>query len=369
MNLKILTLSWILAGTAQAASLPTNVVTFHSDNDIEGGCKNIDYTDCVNRFLDNPTPGVDGLMLSNRESDSELSALISKAHSLGLSVGSGVDSWTLEEQVRDVERLAKLGFDWIEADELNVRGLQTAEGFNKMKDAAKKINSDILVGETENPTSAIAKSLGEGARPDFILNEVYQDTPGEITEMAALSKQYGIPAGTWLDDSGVGGHSLRFACDVHNSGLSVFYFNAGGYADKVGSLDTCGGAAAQPTLLSAIPEVGAGTAACPGSDAASCQAYLIMTMLQRQALGIPAVPDTMTAYPGIFGDAGAQNEGGPIFSAQPQLPAAALPAPSEQAMNDWLAALQAMFKAMFEAFQQMALALWGAPQTQAETNG
>jgi len=51
------------------------------------------------------------------------------------------------------------------------------------------------------------------------------------------------------------------------------------------------------------------------------------------------------------------------------LPAAALPAPSEQAMNDWLAALQAMFKAMFEAFQQMALALWGAPQTQAETNG
>lgn len=225
------------------ASVPAwaalEVVQLHSNEDLEGGCGGMEYSECVGRFLDAPPPGVGGLLLSGRKPDAELRPLILRAREQGLFVGSWIDSLTPPEQVRDAERLVRLGFDFIETDELYVRGLASAEDLNRIREAVKGINPEVLVGQTETPTAALARALAEGARPDFILNEVYADTPGELDALAELAGRYGIPAGTWLDDSGAGGHSLGFACEARRRGLSAFYFNAAGYFDRLPDLEGC----------------------------------------------------------------------------------------------------------------------------------
>jgi hypothetical protein len=354
----------LLSAAAYGAALPKGTLQFHSNDDIAGGCRGITYTECVERFLRAPVPGVDSIMLSDRRPDSELKALIEEAHALGLSVGSGVASWTPEEQTRDAQRLARLGFDWLEADELFIRGMTTARDFNSMSAAAKKEKPDILIGITETPTSALGKALAEGARPDFIVNEVYADTPGEIGEAAALSRQYGIPAGTWLDDSGVGGHSLKYACDALKSGLSLFYFNAGGYFDKAQSAGAC--SAAPGTLaLSPIPDAGAGQSVCPGSDAAHCQAFLNAQAFQQQALammlGIPFLPGA--GLPGDFAADAQAAEGGPIFSAFPMAnaPAQAPQTGSGDALLDGFSAFTAQYLAQLQALMGGLGGFFGTP--------
>lgn len=249
--------SFFAAAPAWAAF---EVVQFHSD--IQGGCPGAAYGDCVGRFLDAPPAGIGGLILSGRRPDEELAPLIERAHEKGLFVGSWIDSWTPAEQERDARRLAGLGFDFLEADELYIRRLMTAEGFNRIKAAAKAINPEILVGQTETPTAALARVLAEGARPDFIVNEVYADTPGELVELADLSARYGIPGGTWLDDSGVGGHSLGFACEARRKGLNLFYFNAAGYFDRLPDLSGCEPAPQAPEPPAPAPAARLGAAFC-----------------------------------------------------------------------------------------------------------
>jgi len=137
----------------------------------------------------------------------------------------------------ETKYLAENGVDGIIFDEEIVFIGMNASQFNDLRNLAKGINSNILVGLVEFRTDIFVDFLNAGAKPDFIQGEWYSyHERNNFTELKELALQYSIKSAYWIvgpqNSEGLKS-TLNYSNKTYEELDGIIFFESGKYWNEV----------------------------------------------------------------------------------------------------------------------------------------
>lgn len=132
---------------------------------------------------------------------------------------------------------AERGCDGIIFDEEIAFIEMNVSQFNDLRELAKRINPNILVGLVEYRTDVFVDFLNSGAKPDFIQGEWYSNhQKNNFTELKELASDYNIKSAYWVVGSNNSEglkSTLNYSNKTYEELDGIIFFESGRYWDEV----------------------------------------------------------------------------------------------------------------------------------------